>query len=394
MPSIKQKTTKGGAQYYEIRVSLGRGKPQPTTRWYPPEGWSKKAIDRELTRVAADFERDCQSGAILSRKDAKEKAATEAAEAAKIQTLQQYGNSVFLPAKSITLSQKTLSDYSWYFEKYIYPALGSAKMPEITPPVITAFLLQLQSQGLAHGTVVKAYSILCSLFKMAWRGDVVPWNPMDKVERPHPRKDELQSSDTEAFTVDELRYIMDCLEKEPLKWRVMVRLLIDTGIRRGEACGLRWNCIDFSGNRILIDGNLQYTVENGIYLDTPKNSHRRIIGIDPAVTALLAELKENATGEYVFTQDRTAEPMNPSSPTRYLSRFAKRYGITDLHPHKLRHSFASVAIINGADIASVSEKLGHSDKAITLRMYTHANTDSIDRASEIFRKAVQKTENV
>ena len=56
----------------------------------------------------------------------------------------------------------------------------------------------------------------------------------------------------------------------------------------------------------------------------------------------------------------------------------------------LRHSFASVAITNGADIASVSEKLGHTDKAVTLRMYTHADQESIKRASQIFRDAVKQ----
>ena len=49
--------------------------------------------------------------------------------------------------------------------------------------------------------------------------------------------------------------------------------------------------------------------------------------------------------------------------------------------HELRHTFASIAITNGADVASVSEKLGHSDKAVTLRMYTHADQESIRRAS-------------
>ena len=83
--------------------------------------------------------------------------------------------------------------------------------------------------------------------------------------------------------------------------------------------------------------------------------------------------------------------MHPQSPTRYLKKFAARYGIDDLHPHKLRHSFASIAITNGADIASVSEKLGHSDKAVTLRMYTHADQESMKRASQIFRDALKKT---
>ena len=61
-----------------------------------------------------------------------------------------------------------------------------------------------------------------------------------------------------------------------------------------------------------------------------------------------------------------------------------------MHPHKLRHSFASVAITNGADIASVSEALGHSDKAVTLRMYTHADQESIKRAGEVFREALKE----
>ena len=54
------------------------------------------------------------------------------------------------------------------------------------------------------------------------------------------------------------------------------------------------------------------------------------------------------------------------------------------------HSFASIAITNGADIASVSEKLGHTDKAVTLRMYTHADQESLKRASQIFRDAIKE----
>lgn len=390
MPSIKLKTTKNGAEFYEIRVSLGRGRSQPTMRWYPPDGWSKKALDRELTKVAADFERQCQEGAILSRRDAKEKAVIEAQEAAKVLTLQQYGETVFMPAKTVTVSENSRASFQGNLNNHIYPALGFLKMPDITPANITALLLSLQSAGLAHGTVVKVYTVLRSLFKMAYLGDVIDRNPMDKVERPKPRKDEIKASEPEAFTVDELRYIMRCLEKEPLKWRALVRLLIDTGIRRGECCGLRWPFVDFEKNTITIAGNLCYTAERGIYLDTPKNSRWRTIGVDPAVMALLREIKDTSESEYVFTQDGSPEPMHPQSPTRYMQKFSARYGIEGLHPHKLRHSFASVAIVCGADIASVSEKLGHSDKAVTLRMYTHADQESIDRASNIFREALRQ----
>ena len=112
------------------------------------------------------------------------------------------------------------------------------------------------------------------------------------------------------------------------------------------------------------------------------------------VMALLGELRiyqaNHAISCYVFAQEGSSEPIHPQTPTRYLKTFSERCGIPGLHPHKLRHSFASVAITNGADIASVSEKLGHSDKAVTLRMYTHADQESMKRASNIFRDALKE----
>lgn len=82
--------------------------------------------------------------------------------------------------------------------------------------------------------------------------------------------------------------------------------------------------------------------------------------------------------------------MHPQSPTRYLKKFSDKCGVAGLQPHKLRHSFASIAITNGADVASVSEALGHSDKGVTLRMYTHASEESISRAAQIVRESIRK----
>lgn len=71
MPSIREKQTKDGRTFYEIQVSRGRSRSRLTSRWYPPEGWSKKAIDRELAKVAAEFERRCDNGEAISRAEQK-----------------------------------------------------------------------------------------------------------------------------------------------------------------------------------------------------------------------------------------------------------------------------------------------------------------------------------
>ena len=300
-----------------------------------------------------------------------------------------------MPAKAVAISENSRSSFQGNLDRWIYPALGEMKMPDITAANISALLLDMQAQGKAHATCIKVYTVLKSIFKMAYLSDIIQKNPMDKVERPKQRKDEVRGIEAEAYTIDGVKHILFCLEKEPLKWQALIRLLVDTGIRRGECCGLQWKDVDFKGNTITVAGNLCYTPQKGVYLDTPKNGKTRTIDVDPAIIALLQQLRLQQAGHalspFVFTQDNSPEPMHPQSPTRYLKKFSARYGIDNLHPHKLRHSFASIAITNGADIASVSEKLGHSDKAVTLRMYTHADAESMKRASQIFRDALKKT---
>ncbi len=394
MPSIRKRETKNGQVFYEISVSRGRGKSRLTRRWYPPEGWSRKAIERELAAVAAEFERQSDAGEIITRAEQRERAAQEAAEAAKILTFRQYGERVFMPSKTITMSENSRANYQGYLDKKIYPALGDFKLPEITPAQISALLLDIQADGKAHSTVIKVYTILHSFFKMAYLGDMIDRNPMDKVERPKPRKDEALDDGSLAYTPAEVQRIIASLEREPLKWQALVHLLIDTGIRRGECCALRWQDIDFASGAITIARNLCYTSSRGVYLDTPKNGHTRTVYAGEHTLALLRQLRTEQAGKaistYVFTQEASPEPMHPQSPTRYLKKFSERYGIPDLHPHKLRHTFASIAITNGADVASVSEALGHSDKAVTLRMYTHADQESISQAAQIVREAIKK----
>ena len=396
------KETKDGQRFYEIRQSRGRGKAYLTTRWYIPDGWSQKAIERELNRQCVEFERKVESGAILSRAEEKERAMMEAAEAAKIQTLHQYAEKVFMPSLAVRCSEHTRDTFQRSLDLHILPVLGAVKLPEVTSAQITALLTSAQSggntrsknKGLKHGSVIKLYTILNMLFKMAYMDETIDRNPMDRVQRPKPTKAEGKGNEIQAYTGEELKHILDCLEDEPLKWRLFIRLLIDTGCRRGEALGLTWKTVDFKENTITIEKNLCYSSSKGIYVDTPKNGRSRTIYVDPVVMKLMKEYraahKVITLDGYVFTQDDSTEPMHPDSPTRYFQRFGKRNGIPDFHPHKLRHSFASVAITNGADIASVSEKLGHADKSTTLNMYTHADAESQKRASEIFRQALEK----
>lgn len=214
------------------------------------------------------------------------------------------------------------------------------------------------------------------------------------MKRPAPRKDEAPKDESEkALTVKELRYVLACVENEPLKWQVYVNLAADTGLRRGECCGLQWADINFKDGSITVRRNLQYTASVGVYETSPKNGKSRTVDVGGDVLRLLRQLwtdqAKTCVSKWVFTQDGTTEPMHPQSPTRFFKKFGERYGVNNFHPHLLRHSSASIAITNGADVVSVSERLGHSDTAVTLRMYAHANEESIRRAGQTVRDALQ-----
>lgn len=393
MPTIRKMQNKSGT-FYEIAVSRGRKQPRVFTRWYVPEGWSQRAIDRELTKVAADFERRVKSGEIVTHREQREREAKAAEAEAKILTVKQYAEQVYMPAKKVRLAENTRDSYQRCLDRWIYPKIGDKKITEVTPEEIDSLLLALQSDGKAHASCVKCYAVLSGLFKRAYQKDVILRNLMDKVDRPTPRKDEIIKEDVDSCTVAEVRYILECLDKEPLKWRAYIRLLIDTGCRRGEIAALKWSAVDFTNNQIAIVSNACYTPGAGSYLDTPKSRRTRTVDVGPDVMALLKEVQreqvKKGISQFVFPKrGQNSEPMFATTPTKYLATFSDRYGV-ELHPHKLRHTFASIGITNGADIASISENLGHSDKSVTLRMYTHADKESRKRASDIVRDSIKE----
>ena len=394
MATTKAFLTKDGKQGFVIRVSRGRGKSKYQTRWYPKPDWSSRTIERELRKAAAEFERQCENGEILNREQEREKEEAARAEAAKLKTVRQYAEGVFMPTKETTFAKTSRRNYEMFLEHYILPGIGDSLLTEVTPAMISRLILDYQRKGYAHSSAIKLYNILNGIFEMAFLDDSIQANPMRKVKRPAPRKDEKKQEESQkAYTVKELQNVLKCLENEPLKWRTYISLMMDTGARRGEICGLQWQDIDFTTGAVTIRRNLQYTKEDGVYAAAPKNGKTRTVDVGPDVLAMLSRLRaEQATShlsKWVFTMEGSSAPMHPTSAGHYFRKFGQRNGIQDFHPHKLRHTSASIAITNGADVVSVSQRLGHSDTAVTLRMYAHANEESIRRAGQIVRDALK-----
>ena len=221
---------------------------------------------------------------------------------------------------------------------------------------------------------------------------------MQRMKKPKPKKGEL-SNEAKALTEEQTRMLIERLEQESPMWRALVRFFLDSGCRRGEAVAMRWENIDLASGRIEIKGNAQYAAGTGNYITTPKSGKGRIVYINPQVLKVLREWKHEQAKHflsigipqsgYIFTQE-DGSMLNPNTVTRYLTTFGEKYGFPGLHPHTLRHTMATLSIANGADIVSISKKLGHATPSITLNVYSHANQEAQLRANKILEQALYK----
>ena len=313
MASTKLMETKDGRKFWKISVSQGRGNSKLTTRIYWPtkaNGYpvAESTALKELEKATAEFERACAAGEVQSRAEIKQKEAEEQAEAAKLKTVRQYADGVFMPTKEATFSENARASYRMFLDKHILPVIGDNLLVEITPAIITKLLIDFQKSGYSHATTIKLYNIINGVLEMAFLDDSIPMNPMLKVKRPKPRKDESMKEETDkAFTAKELTHILTCVEKEPLKWQAYINLAADTACRRGELCGLQWKDIDWNTGTITIRRNLQYTPQEGIYTAAPKNGKTRAVDVGVETLSLLRKLREDQAAscmsKWVFTQD-------------------------------------------------------------------------------------------
>lgn len=398
MASTKLMTTKDGKRFWKISVSRGHGVSPYTTRFYWPTNAdgspaAKRTAERELAKAVAEFEAACAEGRILSRAEEKQRAADEESERAKLKAFKQYAEGVFLAKKRPKLSENAYDSYVSNLKLHAYPAFGDQLLVDITPAMCDKLLTDFQVNH-SHASTIKLYNILNGVFKMAAKDDSIQVNPLTKIDRPTPRNDEVPDEEnSKAYTIEELNYILDCIENEPLKWRTYINLMADTGMRKGECCGVQWADIDFKNGTLTVRNNLQYLPGRGVKDKRPKNKRVRTVDIGPDVVELLRQLRDeqasSCISKYVFSQNGSPDPMHPQRPTRYFKKLGERYGIEDFHPHKLRHTSVSIALAAGADLASVSERAGHSNPAVTARIYAHSDQEGIRRAGNLAREALE-----
>lgn len=258
----------------------------------------------------------------------------------------------------------------------------------------TLFKLSQDNSPLSAKTILEYHRLISTIMSQAEKEMLIPYNPAHRATPP-----KLTRGEVDSFQPEELARILDCLENEPIKWRTITHLLIVTGCRRGEIMGLHWDAIDWEDQQLRIDRALLYTAESGIYEDTTKTRETRFIKVPAETMQLLKLYKAYYDGlrvkngdrwidsGYVFTRD-DGGIMNPDNVTQWLGNFAKKYDLPPIHPHKFRHTMASLLIYNGTDALTVSKRLGHAKVSTTTDIYSHMIKRADERAADCIADAI------
>ena len=250
------------------------------------------------------------------------------------------------------------------------------------------FKVEKNMEPLADKTILEHHRLISTILAQAEKEMLVPYNAAAKATPPRTTK-----KDPNYFQPETISAILEALESEPLKWRLITHLLIVTGCRRGEIMGLKWEKVDFDNSRVKIDRALVSSKSKGVFEESTKTSDIRHLHLPKETMDLLRQHKREqlrlqlANGDrwlhtgYVFTQDN-GDHMNPDSITGWLKDFSTRHGLPHINPHAFRHTVASVLLANGTDIVTVSKQLGHASITTTESFYSHIIEENKAKAAD------------
>ncbi len=303
----------------------------------------------------------------------------------------------WLPAIKASVRASTFDSYRMTVEKHIVPALGGARLQQITPAKLNAFYADLLSKGRSDGkgglspkSVRNAHVIVRKSLSDAVKWSLIPRNPAAFAEPPKLR--DSGDRDMKTWSADETRTFLQFAKGDRLyaAWH----LSVSTGMRRGEILGLRWTDVDLEMGRVSVRQTL-VTVNYEIQFSTPKTSKgRRSIALDKGTVGALREHRKAQLAEkmaigpshysdsdLVFCKV-DGQPMHPDLFSQQFDRMVAKSGLPRIRLHDLRHTHATLALRAGVHPKVVSERLGHSTVAFTLDRYSHAVPGMQEDAAE------------
>ena len=306
----------------------------------------------------------------------------------------------WLEKKKYEVRESTFANYTNLFVNNIIPCLGDIPCDEFNNNLLQKFAYWCKDNGGKDGNGVSEHYIKDSLLLIkavirdGQNEKVFPDFTFNQIKIPKT----LQIENTKkVYTEKEYKKIIDYIFNNISSKSVGVLLGIYTGMRIGEICALQFNDIDFEENVIHVNKTIQRIynpldeLEPSKIIITPGKTQNSIreIPITDKLSKILKGIKKD-NNFYVLSNSK--KPIEPRTYRKFYNKLMKEAGVEPIKFHALRHTFASINIENGTDVKTISDILGHSDIAITLKTYTHTSQKAKMKAIEKFNNMFKTQE--
>lgn len=267
----------------------------------------------------------------------------------------------------------------------VYEKTATAIAAALGLPMSKAFEVVGADVPLSAETVRHYHRFLSSVLGVAVKWQIIPSNPCARATLPKVKRKPAKYLDEQ-----EAQKLLECIEHEDMQHKTMIKLLMYTGLRREEVCGLEWSDIDFEHSVITVQRSSlyipknAYIAESGIITDTTKNETSvRSIKTPVSAMLMLKDYKVWQMQKRLMVGDRwenhnrlfttaTGKPIHPDTISGWFADFIKRNDLPHVTIHSLRHTNATLMINSGVPLPTVSARLGHANPTTTAKIYTHA----------------------
>jgi len=364
-----------GTTWYAV-VDLPRGPDgKRRQKWHKLTATGKREAQKELSKLLADL------------------AGGTYVEPGKL-TVGEYLERWLADYAKPNVAAKTFERYEGIIRRHLIPNLGGYPISKLQPLHVQEYYSRALQNGrldkrpgnLSPTTILHHHRVLKEALGQAVKWQIVPRNPADAVEPPRPARNEMR-----VLTAEQIDRLLEAARETYLHTPIM--LAVATGMRRGEVLALRWQDVDLDAGTISVCRSLEQT-KAGLSFKEPKTARSRRVVVLPgfAVEALRKHRVEQAEHRLrvgpawedhgLVCCRENGRPIAPNSIHSAYETVLSRAGLPYVNFHALRHSHATMLLSQGVHPKIVSERLGHSQIAVTMDLYSHVSLPMQQEAAQ------------
>ena len=278
------------------------------------------------------------------------------------------------------IKESTLAHYQYTLQKYLLPIFGAFTIQQLDEQLLEQGMQKVISptdgshKFLGASLARECLVILRRICKYAAHLRLI--RPMEIVVK----LPQNQIRPVTPLSTEEQRNLQNFILSKPTPRKLGLLLQLQLGLRIGEVCGLQWGDFDLQAGVLTVHRTVNriYKVHQStkVVIQTPKTkSSFRQIPLPKELIRLLQSLINGATPETWFLSGKKEKPVEPRCYRKSIQGYLRQANVRTIHPHLLRHTFATTCLQAGCDIKTLSEILGHTDANITLKRYVHSNIE-------------------